>query len=178
MSILACRANYDRSAESRFNAQDDEQPPRSRSPSPGASKKSGRGSPPPGEDDTSNLNILEFVAALVRIAHARYRDPSITERLDKLLGVLRANPCFEAVDDEISRRMEQSIELEEVFTKHEQALKAAFRRAAAMPIHGAAEAHATKTKDTSHKQLEVSLDQWLDFLHECAHSFSCRQTSI
>ena len=114
------RSNYDRRDESDFkvetygepagaaeqpeqgkNRRGREKPPHPKSASP---PDSGRGSPtgsagdgggsPAQDEDTSQMNLLEFVAALVRLARQRYRDPSITERVSKLMNLISENPCF------------------------------------------------------------------------------------
>ena len=139
------------------------------------------------------MNLMEFVAACVGLARHRYRDPSLTERVHKLMQLLAQNPCFSAVDDEVCRRMATSQELENIFKAHEQGLKQAFARAASLndekeKNEGGGKAGKKKgkvSKRGSHTrsgkkggkaveaqhQATVDLDEWITFLHTCVLTY-------
>jgi hypothetical protein len=190
------RANYDRSAESQFRVES----PESKSPGRGSSPVGGRKSPsspadtsPPKtqDEDTSQMNLVEFVAACVRLAYHRYRDPSLTERVHKFMQLLAENPCFSAIDDEICRRMATSYELEAIFNKHELGLRHAFMIAASLNNHKAESGKTTGEKKQKKSKLSkrgtqargkkgvkaaaseprqqdtIDLDEWIHFLNMC-----------
>ena len=149
------RSNYDRRAESTFKVDDEpaavpEESKKGRASPTGERRglqrehaatrdlQAGRGSPtcsgggpgsPAQDEDTSEMNLIEFVASLVRLARGRFRDPSLAERVGKLMELIAENDCFSAVDDEVCRRMETSTELEGIFKTHGVGLRKAFKQA-------------------------------------------------
>ena len=188
------RANYDRSAESQFTVDS-----LGKSPGRASSSVGGRKSPSSLDNaslktqdaDTSQLNLVEFVAACVRLAYHRHRDPSLTERVHKFMQLLAENPCFSAIDDEICRRMATSHDLDKIFNRHEQGLKHAFKIAASLndekeKAEGGTAAGEKKQKKSKlskrgtqargkkggkavasdpQQQDTINLDEWIQFLN-------------
>jgi hypothetical protein len=188
------RANYDRSAESAFQVD-----------TPDASVEVPGNAPTKTQDkDTSQMNLIEFVAACVRLAYHRYRDPSITERVHKFMQLLGQNPCFSAIDDEVCRRMETSEELQRIFKAHEHGLKQAFAAAASLnnekekleggkttrdnkrkkgkPSKRGAQSRGQKGSKAAgsqpQKQDTIDLDEWIGFLGRYGLNVSVQRITV
>ena len=88
------------------------------------------------EKDDNSLSIIEFVAACVRLGHAKFRFTSLSESFRWLLDLcLLKNKCFDAIDDDISRLMENPTpQLKLVFAKHHEAMHSCFVAAATIEV--------------------------------------------
>ena len=146
------------------------------------------------DDDTSQMNLVEFVSACVRLSYHRYRDPSLTERVHKFVKLLAENPCFSAVEDEVCQRMAASEELAAIFTAHEDELKGAFAAAAALNNEKEKKEGGNKTNkrkmskrgaqargkkaskavasEPPTQQDTIDLDEWITFLNMSVISFT------